>query len=116
MLALAAAGTISMATLEVIKALTPIRENYQRRWFRKWIAFHASRASSSIAFRCQVSTPRRLCDAVHTPVEQSDSDLENRRSDSAETVTAIRAVGVEEIRSGAQNQLVELATGGDSSE
>src|SRR6266568_5831293 len=37
MLALAGAGTISMAALQVIKELTPLRRKYQRSWFECWI-------------------------------------------------------------------------------
>ena len=42
MLALTAAGTISMAVLQVIKELTPFRRNYQRRWFERWIDARAN--------------------------------------------------------------------------
>ncbi|MGA2106307.1 MAG: hypothetical protein ABSH25_01550 [Syntrophorhabdales bacterium] len=47
MIALAAAGTISMAVLQVIKELTPIRSKYQRRWFERWIQVRAAAYSKT---------------------------------------------------------------------
>ncbi len=35
--ALAAAGTIAMAIIQVIKEISPLREWFQRRWFERWI-------------------------------------------------------------------------------
>jgi len=41
--ALAIAGTIAMAILQVIKELTPVRRAYQRRWLDRWFAMRAER-------------------------------------------------------------------------
>jgi hypothetical protein len=42
-IALAAAGTIAMALLQVVKEVTPLRTKYQQAWFRAWIASRAAR-------------------------------------------------------------------------
>jgi hypothetical protein len=39
--ALAIAGTLAMAILQVIKELTPIRRGYQRRWLERWFRVRA---------------------------------------------------------------------------
>lgn len=39
--ALAIAGTLAMAILQVIKELTPIRRAYQRRWLERWFRVRA---------------------------------------------------------------------------
>jgi hypothetical protein len=90
-LALAAAGTISMGTLEVVKALTPIRERYQRRWFKRWLAVQIVRAHAA-----------------------AYPDL---RPDSSETMKeGNTATEKPECRAGtAEAQLVTLATGGNPS-
>ena len=41
--ALAIAGTLAMAILQVIKELTPIRRGYQRRWLKRWFKVRAER-------------------------------------------------------------------------
>jgi hypothetical protein len=48
MLALVAVGTFSMASLEVFKALTPVRERYQEKWFGKWLTVRANSLDSQI--------------------------------------------------------------------
>ncbi|MSP48376.1 MAG: hypothetical protein EXQ95_03505 [Alphaproteobacteria bacterium] len=35
---LAAAGTISMAVIQIVKELIPVRRSYQRNWLTKWLA------------------------------------------------------------------------------
>ena len=39
--ALAIAGTLAMAILQVIKELTPVRRYYQRMWLERWFNVRA---------------------------------------------------------------------------
>lgn len=41
--ALAIAGTLAMAILQVIKELTPVRRRYQRKWLERWFNARAER-------------------------------------------------------------------------
>lgn len=41
--ALAMAGTLAMAILQVIKELTPVRRRYQRKWLERWFNARADR-------------------------------------------------------------------------
>jgi hypothetical protein len=47
-IALAAAGTIAMALLQVIKELTPLRRAFQHRWIDRWIDAQAAAAAKSV--------------------------------------------------------------------
>jgi hypothetical protein len=45
--ALAAAGTIAMAIIQVVKEISPLREWFQRRWFERWIDSRAANFNRS---------------------------------------------------------------------
>ncbi len=69
---LTAAGTISMAVLQVFKDLTPIRRWYQRHWIRRWIERRAE--SFNERLRSSKGSKRELA-PVH-PQRASDVLLE----------------------------------------
>lgn len=93
--ALAAAGTIAMAILQVIKELSPLREWFQKRWFESWIDSRFADFNTSIEI-----TTSTVHGAVANPTngngEASQSNA--RRADATPTI--------------AKKDVVELATGG----
>ncbi len=82
--ALAIAGTLAMAILQVIKELTPVRRGYQRKWLERWFRVRAEKFTK---------------DAVHAgPNVVPSAFLESDKFSAAK----------------AQSTLVELATGGEA--
>lgn len=82
--ALAIAGTLAMAFLQIIKELTPIRRRYQRRWLERWFG---------------VRVEKFTVDAVNAGPDVVPSAL--IESDKFSVAKA-------------QSTLVELATGGEA--
>lgn len=77
--ALAIAGTISMAILQIIKELTPLRRVYQRRWLEHWFRDRSER------FKSAASKAER--DAKETLRERLPIDAQKAQSTLVELAT-----------------------------
>jgi hypothetical protein len=82
--ALAIAGTISMAILQIIKELTPLRRVYQRRWLERWFrdrsgrfAFAATKAERDAKEALRGRFPVDAQKAQSTLVELATGGEEN---------------------------------------
>lgn len=122
-LALAAAGTIAMAVLQLVKELTPVRLWYQQHWVESWlvrqdwIARHSGDAKA--AANAMRNAAKAATDASKAmELARANSVSEGRQDGADEDAQPLLLADVadwnafEERAATAKAQLVELSTGG----